>query len=799
MHLNLARVLFVFFYVAVLPGMAIGQKTEVQVEKAVQEFTNRFEILQKHVSRRRLSEKKLVKLQSDIDALQIELATYRRGLAPRLDDLKNQLKRLSGPGGTEKDKDNAAPEADTVKEARERLNSSLAGFDGADKAASLLQAKLVQLRRRIQELRLDTFTREIFRRYDSPLGYRLWARVADDAAFGWKRLQDVLIPEKVNIAPTALLAGFGIFILALWALLFRLSQIITKRFRSRPKGADGQEELAFFHRASYAIIVSCVRFLPWVIICLILYPGLGNLGLFTAQMDELAQTIVFALVLYYVVSALAKTLLAPNRPIWRLYPLSNKAARTLYRLIQIVVFTYALNIVWSQLNEVVNAPLSLAVGQSFVASFIFAVALASIAFTRFQNGEAESNGIKKSRFWPVWLKLPLWGVALTILVAAALGYISFARFLSAQVVISGAVIVVAILFYFAIDEISSDIKDEKTRLGKWFANVLELDELRRKQASYIVGLVLQLGLFSIVVPLVLLEWGFSWGDIRSWVVLAFSGIQIGAVNISLSTIMIALCLFVAGIILTRFAQKWLERGPLTVTNFQDGVVDSVRTGVGYLGFALSLLLAISYVGVDFTNLAIVAGALSVGIGFGLQSIVNNFVSGLILLVERPIKVGDWVIVGDKQGFVRKISVRYTEVETFDRSSVIIPNSDLISSTITNWTHGNTVGRVVVSVGVSYSSDAREVHSLLLEIGKKHPQCLTYPAPSVVFDNFGDSSLDFSLRIFIANISEILRVSTELRLSIMDAFKERNIEIPFPQRDLHIKPASVLRVEADDKS
>ncbi len=799
MRLNLARVLFVFFYVVVLSGMAAGQKTEVQAEKQVQEFTERYEVIQKHVSRRRLGEKKLIKLQGNIDALQIELATYRRSLAPRLEDLKNQLKRLAGEKGDADKEKNAAPEADSVKEARERLNKNLAEYDGADKAASLLQAKLVQLRRRIQELRHATFTREIFRRYDSPLGYKLWARVADDAAFGWKRLCDVLTPEKTNMASIVQLVGFGIFILVLWVLLLRLSQIITKKFRSIPKGIDGQEELAFFHRASYAIIVSCVRFLPWVIICLILYPSLGNLGLFTTQMEELAQTILFALVLYFVVSAVAKTLLAPNRPIWRLYPLSDKAARVLYRLIQIVVFIYALNIAWSQLNEVVNAPLSLTVGQSFVASFIFAVALASIAFTRFQNGEVESLGIRRSRFWPIWLKLPLWGLALTIVVSAALGYISFARFLSAQVVISGAVIVIAILFYIAIEEITSDIKDEKTRIGGWFTNILGLDELRRKQASYIVGLILQLVLFSIVIPIILLEWGFSWGDIRSWILVAFLGVQIGAVHISLSTILIALGLFVAGIAITRFSQKWLERGPLSITNFQDGVADSVRTGVGYLGFALSLLLAISYVGVDFTNIAIVAGALSVGIGFGLQGIVNNFVSGLILLVERPIKVGDWVIVGDKQGFVRKISVRYTEVETFDRSSVIIPNSDLITSTITNWTHGNTVGRVVVQVGVSYSSNAREVHSLLLDIGKKHPQCLTYPAPSVVFDNFGESSLDFSLRIFIANISEVLRVSTDLRLSIMDEFNERNIEIPFPQRDLHIKPASVLKVKGDDKS
>ncbi len=793
MHSNIARFILVFFCFTVLPGIALGDKAEVNIEKGVQEFIKSFESLEKRITQNRLNEQKLIKMQNEVDALQLEVTAYRRALAPKIADLKSQLDRLGGQ--PDKDK-GAAPEAEAVKESRERLNKSFGEFDGADKEASLLQAKMVQFRRRIQELRLDSFAREIFRRYDSPLGVKLWARVANDANTGWKLVYADLVPAKKDIASVALVAGFGTFILILLILLARLSQIITRIFR---KTDAGEGELAFFRRASYAILVSCVRFLPWVIVSLILFLSLGDLGLFTPEMEELAPTILFALVVFFVVSSISKTVLAPNRPIWRLYPLSDTAARIIYRLIQLIVFVYALNIAWTQLNDVVNAPISLTVGQSSIASLVFAVVLSSIAFIRFQNGDAESNGMRKSRFWPFWLKLPLWGLGLTIIVSASLGYISFARFLSTQVVISGAVIVVAILFYIAIDELTSDIHDENTAVGGWFAKTLELDELRRKQAAYIIGLLLQLVLFAVVTPIILLEWGFSWGDIRSWLIVAFFGVQIGSVNISLSTIMIALGLFIAGIVITRFAQKWLERGPLTVTNFQDGVVDSVRTGVGYLGFALSLLLAISFVGVDFTNIAIVAGALSVGIGFGLQSIVNNFVSGLILLVERPIKVGDWIIVGDKQGFVRRISVRYTEVETFDRSSVIIPNSDLISNTLTNWTHGNTVGRVVVSVGVSYASNAREVHELLLEIGKKHPQCLTYPAPSVVFDKFGDSSLDFSLRIFIANISDILRVSTDLRLDIMDAFHEKNIEIPFPQRDLHIKTGSLLKVETNDKS
>ncbi len=193
-----------------------------------------------------------------------------------------------------------------------------------------------------------------------------------------------------------------------------------------------------------------------------------------------------------------------------------------------------------------------------------------------------------------------------------------------------------------------------------------------------------------------------------------------------------------------------------------GIANSIHTAIGYAGFLIALLVAISYGGLDITNIAIVAGALSVGIGFGLQSIVNNFVSGLILLVERPIKVGDWVSVKGQEGFVRRIAVRSTEIETPDRASIIVPNSDLITSSVTNFTHRNALGRVVVKVGVAYKEDPERVREILQKVASECTFLMQHPPPWVGFDNFGANALEFSVIGIILDFNKAGNAQTDLQ-------------------------------------
>ena len=187
------------------------------------------------------------------------------------------------------------------------------------------------------------------------------------------------------------------------------------------------------------------------------------------------------------------------------------------------------------------------------------------------------------------------------------------------------------------------------------------------------------------------------------------------------------------------------------TRLDAGVRNSVRTIFGYLGVIVAALLAGAQIGLDVQKLALIAGGLSVGIGFGLQTIANNFVSGLILLWERTIRVGDWVVVGAEQGFVRAINARATEIETFDRGSLIVPNSNLVSGVVKNWVHNDRVGRIIVSVNVAYESDVDKVRDLMIAAAKAQDQVLAIPAPSVLFAEFGDWALKFNLICFVDDI------------------------------------------------
>jgi small-conductance mechanosensitive channel len=212
---------------------------------------------------------------------------------------------------------------------------------------------------------------------------------------------------------------------------------------------------------------------------------------------------------------------------------------------------------------------------------------------------------------------------------------------------------------------------------------------------------------------------------------------------------------------------------------------SIVTILGYVGFIIAIVVALGEIGIDPQKIALVAGALSVGIGFGLQSIVSNFVSGLILLAERPIRVGDQIVVKNEEGFVRRISVRATEIETFEKASVIIPNSELITGVVKNWTHANTMGRIQFKIGVSYESDPEQVRDILTACVIEHPAILKEPPPAVFLMEFGDNSLNFEIFCIAKDLAIRGSAKSDINFEILKRFRAAGIEIPFPQRDVRL--------------
>ncbi len=267
----------------------------------------------------------------------------------------------------------------------------------------------------------------------------------------------------------------------------------------------------------------------------------------------------------------------------------------------------------------------------------------------------------------------------------------------------------------------------------------------------------------------------------------------GDTTITLGTVLYLAIVIVALFYVTGKLKTWIVERLLSGSHVELGVRHAIGTIVRYVVVTIGLLVIFQTAGINLSTLTVLFGALGIGVGFGLQSITNNFVSGIILLLERPIKVGDRIEVGDVHGDVVNISPRATTIVTNDNIAIIVPNADFISSKVINWSYTNRDVRFNFPVGVSYSSDPEQVRTVLLEVATAHPGVLNEPGPSVLFHEFGDSSLNFILRVWtreFATIPGVLR--SDLNFAINRAFKDQGIEIPFPQRDIHIR-SGVLAV------
>jgi small-conductance mechanosensitive channel len=326
-----------------------------------------------------------------------------------------------------------------------------------------------------------------------------------------------------------------------------------------------------------------------------------------------------------------------------------------------------------------------------------------------------------------------------------------------------------------------------TGFGASFRGRLELSEEDADILVFWLGILFKTLLILSALLGFLLLWSLDRKDLLIWIADSFQGFRVGSLTLSPSAILTGLSLFILLLGLTRFLQRVLEEKVFPKTRLDSGIRHSVRSGFGYLGFGLSSMLAISVMGVDLSNLAIIAGALSVGIGFGLQNIVNNFVSGLILLIERPIKAGDWVVVDGHQGLVRKISVRATQISTFDRTTVYIPNSSLISGVVQNKTNPDRVGRIVLPLLIDQDQDLDAVQALLIQMASALPEVRKNPAPSVFVTGLSDTNVHLEWVVFVQDVESVQKVTSQLYKAILAAYKAETLRRkPHKAQEFHVR-------------
>jgi small-conductance mechanosensitive channel len=783
-------VLFILLAAPLLAGAAFAQNAGNpdegivgKQEKVLAELEAKAGDLEKRVNANAEDDARLVELRTELEGVSHQLLQAGLAFRPRLEEINGRIEQL-GPAPGE----GQPAEPDIVASERAELSAEKAEINVILGKAESLSLRVHRLIDEIGQMRRDLFAHLLTKRFD--VNYALFDEVGQAFATEMGKLYSAIsswLRFVIQFKLKSILAATFFALLAAIVLL-----IGGRRLFGGMIDADEEvEEPTYLSRLSVAFWSTLMPTAALGVFLASTYFLYNYFNVLRGDIGTVMTSLFIVIGIVYFVQRLASAVLSPNKPNWRLIPVHDGAARLLLWLIVATAMFTGIDGFLSSVYAVLGSPLSLTVGESLVATVLTGIPVVLIGFVKpFVDDEGHARG------WHPLLRFALFFLGGLTIVAGLAGFIGFARFLSAQMVVTGAVLSTMYLGVLSAGAVSQEGAFANTSLGRRVQSRFQLDEATLDQLALVVSIAINIFVLVVGLPLILFLWGFQPDDIRSLVYKFATEIKIGSVSFSITGILTGLLVFVVGYFVTRWFQGWLDGSVMARGRVDKGVRNSIRTVVGYAGIALACLIGISAAGIDLSNLALIAGGLSLGIGFGLQNVVSNFVSGLILLAERPFQVGDWVVAGPVSGTVKKISVRATEIETFQRQTVILPNSELINAAVGNWTHRNKLGRVEIPVRVAYGSDARQVHAILLELGRSHPMVLKNPEPFVRFVGFGESTLDFELQIYLADITSGGGVQNDIRFSILDAFEREHITIPVLSREIVVKSDSAAEIEPE---
>jgi small-conductance mechanosensitive channel len=702
-------------------------------------------------------------------------------LTPKLAAAKARLDQL-GAAPDPKANPPPAPEDPDVAQDRAEQAKLHAATDDLLKRANLLQVRAGQLGEQIVARRRALFANAVFQQGTSILAPGLWVDVAREAPRGfssaraaftsfWSRAASVLSGG----AALPFLSLLLLLVVALTVSIFGARRVIPRE-DSRRKPNDLQKAAA----ALWTLFAVSVIPLAGVSA----FYALANwFGLYDPQLQPVDSALFWGVIRCAMAAGLGTAIFAPNRELWRPVDLSDRVALKMRRLVVTVAVLISVGRLIEAVNEVIGASVQATMATRGAYALLVAITLARGLYRILvvPDDEAEARQAQSDGQSPWWgsIRLALWTAIAAVVIADLSGYIALSAFIVQQLVWTS--FVAGLLFLLL--KLTSEGTEQAFRPGSRFSRGLIASLGVRRESLQQIGALLSaaitvtLCVFAAV--LIVAPWGVRSQDMMGTIKSAFLGIQVGEVTISLSSVIIALLFFAAGYVLTRTAQNWLEDSYLPLTQLDIGLRASIRTSIGYIGVLASLVFSLAYLGFNTEKLALVAGALSVGIGLGLQSVVNNFVSGLILLWERAIRVGDWVMIGADQGYVRRINVRSTEIETFDRATMIVPNAIMFAGVVKNFVRGDRVGRVVIPISVLWGADPEKVREVLFDAAKSHDEVVGIPAPSVLFSKISSSSLDFELVCFVEDVERAARVKSDLHYTIFSRFKEAGLRLNPP--------------------
>lgn len=767
-RLRLALAAFWTLLLAAAPALALDAGLISKSEQALASYRAEFDGAAKELQGPYVSVDDFGAVKAVFDRVWASSLQNSVQLQSGLAEVGQQLDSLGPPpDGGQEDAVLAKTRADLTA-MRDKLQGLKSQFD-------VLAVNAQQSAGQITVLQRDQFFERILDRNRSILNPSLWADIGKGTAAlstaisslvreWWSAVRNDANPLGLLAVPLFLAFFFGGY----RVLSRHLGQWMS-RLTSSGSEPDDMTRLWTVWRSLLGTVVALLVLLGPIHLALV------SSGYLTDLVRLEWRAVVLLVVSTYFFYKLARGVAAPGEPGLRIVDLDDRAAARLPVLVGIIVFVSTLNARRGGIADGLSLGFQYTVGYSALSALLLLSLLSMILYTlTHQDGLPRPVNRKLYFSWAPIFTPFAWLVVLVGFGALLLGYLALADYLAHQLVRTGMMVAVLVLLYRLLDSTVAASFDPHSGAGTFLRRATGFGERTVERIGLLLRTIIDLVFIVGGIPALLLLWTLNWVDFGGFLNTLTLGFQLGSVTISPALLLGVTAILILGFLATNLFNRWLGKRILSETHLNKGVQDSILKGASYAGYVLAIGFALSVAGLNFTNVAIVAGALGVGIGFGLQSIVNNFVSGLIILAERPVRVGDWVSLADGEGIVRRINVRSTEIETFDGCSIVVPNSQLVTGTVRNWTLSDDRGRITVQVMVEIGNDVGLVLKLLDEAARQHPRVLTYPAPSAVLTRIGLNGLEFDLRVYVADVFDGGQVASDLRVAVLAAFARNEV-------------------------
>jgi len=711
------------------------------------------------------SDAELQRLRARAIAQQTQAADIATRLAPELAALQARLAQLGTPTpGAKEDPD--------VASQRTQLAKSSAALEGEVKLARLLAIEAEQLAAQLWTQRRAQFQAQLGERTTSILGRTFWSELREDLPRDRGRLA-ALLSDIAGAAQDAPLWAWALALLAVVAALAASAWV----HRRAIDWIAARVPSGRLRRSLHALVV------------LLLWSAAAGIAAFalrgvadwdehlgadeTGLLDSIAGMLWFAGYL----AGLAQALICANRPSWRLLPMPDAVANRLRALPVVLAAASVLTWIAEKLTALLNTGLALTVAVNCIVALALGLTLgiALLRAERLWRRLLRDDGALRRPLWLATIAFVSWLVLAGAIVCLLTGYVAFGSFAVKQVLWTAILLGSAYLLAALIDDACM----------AWLAPPANapapsmlptLSAATRSQAAVLVSALLRITLVLLVLMLLLAPFGEGPAELLRRSGQWQAGWSVGEVKLRPGALLQGLIALVVGLAVVRVLRNWLADRYLPTTSLDPGMRSSATTLFGYAGAVIAVATALSAIGIGLERVAWVASALSVGIGFGLQAVVQNFVSGLILLAERPVKVGDWVSLGGVEGDIRRINVRATEIQMGDRSTVIVPNSEFITKVVRNVTMAEPLGLVQIKLAVPLAVDAEQVRTHLLEAYRVQEDVLDTPAPNVLLDGIDGAHLLFNATGFVGSPRAVAGVRSALLFDVLRRLRDANITL-----------------------